>query len=127
MRFPLQPGWIDTSLEGLFQLLGFRFASDKLAPFSTSTEMLGVLVDTAERDVIKVDNKESRKQDLVAELQKILQYGALEADWLPAILGYVEMHIAGRHGKLAVADIRDWEKHGNSKEAVPLDDLTRRL
>ena len=41
-------------VEGLFQLLGFRFASDKPAPFSTSTEMLGVIVDIAERGVKKV-------------------------------------------------------------------------
>ena len=58
-----QVGSTQACVEGLFQLLGFKFASDKLAPFSTSTEMLGVLVDTAERGVIKVDNKESRKQD----------------------------------------------------------------
>ena len=123
-----QVGSTQACVEGLFQLLGFKFASDKLAPFSTSTEMLGVLVDTAERGVIKVDNKESRKQDLVAELQKILQCGVLEADRLPAILGrvqYAEMRIAGRHGKLAMADIRDWEKHGNSKEAAPLDETSR--
>ena len=70
-----QVGSTQACVEGLFQLLGFRFASDKLAPFSTATEMLGVMVDTAERGVVKVDNKESRKQDLVAELQKILQCG----------------------------------------------------
>ena len=37
-----------TCVEGLFQLLGFRFAHEKLAPFSSSTEMLGVVVDTSE-------------------------------------------------------------------------------
>ena len=50
------------------------------------------------------------------------------ADQLPAILGrvqYAEMRIAGRHGKLAMADIRDWEKHDNSKKTIPLDSTSR--
>ena len=59
-------------VEGLFDLLGFRFAHDKLAPFSASTEMLGVVVDTAQKGMVKVDNKESRKRDLVSEISLIL-------------------------------------------------------
>ena len=110
-----QVGSTQACVEGLFQLVGFRFASDKLAPFSTSTEMLGVVavVDTAERGVIKLDNKESRKQDLIAELQKILQCGVLEADQLPAILDRVQYADAccwqtwqardGRHPRLGKA------------------------
>ena len=43
--------------------------------FRRQLKMLGVMVDTAERGVAKIDNKGSRKQDLVAELQKILQCG----------------------------------------------------
>ena len=114
-------------VEGLFELLGFRFAKDKLAPFATSTDMLGVTVDTAEHGVIKVDNKESRKHDLVAELQKILQKGTLEADQLPAILGrvqYAELQIAGRHGKLAMADIREWERHEHQRRDIQLDETS---
>ena len=115
-------------VEGLFQLLGFRFASDKLAPFSNSTEMLGVVVDTSDKKFIKVDNKESRKRELVSELKNILQHNALEVANLPAILGrvqYAELRIAGRHGKLAMADIRDWEKNEHVKKSVPLDDVSR--
>ena len=52
--------------EGLFQLLGFRFAHHKLAPFAESSEMLGVVVDTSEKGVVKIANKESRKRDLVS-------------------------------------------------------------
>jgi hypothetical protein len=50
------------------------------------------------------------------------------ADQLRAILGkikYAEMRIAGRHGKLAMADIRDWAKHDNSKKTIPLDSTSR--
>ena len=115
-------------VEGLFQLLGFRFASDKLAPFSNSTEMLGVVVDTSDKQAIKVDNKESRKRELVSELKNVLQQNALEVANLPAILGrvqYAELRIAGRHGKLAMADIREWEKSEHVKRSVPLDDISR--
>ena len=60
-------------VEGLFNLLGFRFAQEKLAPFSTSTEMLGVVVDTSRKGIVQVDNKEARKKDLVAEINKLLE------------------------------------------------------
>ena len=96
--------------EGLFQLLGFRFAQDKLAPFAGSSKMLGVVVDTSEKGVVKLDNKESRKRDLVMEISQILKAGTMKVDQLPAVLGrvqYAELRIAGRHGKLAMAEIRD--------------------
>lgn len=111
-------------VEGLFQLLGFRFAREKLAPFSSATEMLGVVVDTSEVGTVLVVDKESRRQDLTGELQKILQDGYLETDNLPSILGrvqYAELRIAGRNGKLALADIRDWERHGAPKKSISLD------
>ena len=75
-----------------------------------------------------MDNKESRKHELVGELQNILRAGSLDASNLPAILGriqYAEMRITGRRGKLAMADIREWEKHGGSKKNLPLDDVSR--
>ena len=76
LHFPLQPSWLDTSLcWGPISTFGFQVCKWQVGSFSTATEMLGVMVDTAERGVVKVDNKESRKQDLVAELQKILQCG----------------------------------------------------
>ena len=114
--------------EGLFQLLGFRFARDKLAPFAESSEMLGVVVDTSEKGVVKLDNKESRKRDLVTEISQILQAGTMKVDQLPAVLGrvqYAELRIAGRHGKLAMAEIRDWEKCQDRKEVITLDAMSR--
>ena len=77
-------------MEGLFQLIGFKFAQEKLAPFSTASEMLGVVVDTSEKGVVMVDNKETRKLDLTTEIQKILETGSLRVDALPAILGRVQ-------------------------------------
>ena len=94
-------------VEGLFQLISFKFAQEKLTPFSESSEMLGVVVDTSEKGVVTVDNKESRKRDLVTEIQKILELGCLRVDTLPSILGrvqYAELRISGREGKLAMAD-----------------------
>ena len=92
-------------VEGLFDLLGFRFAHDKLAPFSTSTEMLGVVVDTAQKGMVKVDNKESRKRNLVSEIKLILQQGSFKVEKLPMVLGrvqYAEMRIA------ELADMENW-------------------
>ena len=115
-------------VEGLFQLIGFKFAQEKLAPFSTASEMLGVVVDTSEKGVVMLDNKETRKLDLTTEIQKILETGSLRVDALPAILGrvqYAELRISGREGKLAMADIRDWERHETPRNTITLDDTCR--
>ncbi|CAL1134001.1 unnamed protein product [Cladocopium goreaui] len=88
-------------------------------------KMLGVVVDTSDNTAIKVDNKESRKRELVGELQNILRAGSLDASNLAPVLGriqYAEMRISGRR---AMADIREWEKHEGSKKNLPLDDISR--
>ena len=110
-------------------MLGFRFARDKLAPFSTTTEMLGVVVDTSAKELVKVDNKETRKTDLVAEINKLLESGKMDAESLASLLGrvqYAELRIAGRRGKLALADIRECERGEMVKHGITLDATSRR-
>eukprot|EP00435_Cladocopium_sp_Y103_P052227 s792_g16.t1 len=111
-------------VEGLFRLLGFRFAQDKLAPFSTQTEMLGVVVDTSDNKFVAIDNKAGRKQELDAEIRSLLASGSLKSDTLPTVLGrvqYAELRISGRKGKLASADIREWERSATPQNTMVLD------
>ena len=52
----------------------------------------------------------------------------MKVDQLPAVLGrvqYAELRIAGRHGKLAMAEIRESEKCQDKKEVIKLDALSR--
>lgn len=59
-----------TCVEGLFQLIGFKLVR-KSWLLLASSKRLRVVVDTSEKGA--VDNKESRKRKLVAEIQKILE------------------------------------------------------
>lgn len=56
-----------TCVKGLFELLGFAFAEEKLAPFGEEAETLGVLVNLSQASQGKIvaDNKPSRKQELL--------------------------------------------------------------
>lgn len=98
-----------SSVECLFQLLGFRFAHDKHAPFTEQSEMLGIILDTSNKGYVVIDNKETRKMELADEIRKILESGSMDVDTVPSVLGrrvqFVEMRISGRQGKLALADI----------------------
>ena len=97
------------AVKGLFGLLGFEFAKDKLAPFDITAEMLGVEVDLShcKNGVIKVDNKQKRKDELVEVITELMDR---ESAVLPSILGrmqFADMQVAGKMGKLAMADIRE--------------------
>ena len=98
-------------VKGLFELLGFAFAEDKLAPFGEETETLGVLVNLsqASQGKIVVDNKPSRKRELLETIDKVLGDGFVIPIQLPSILGrmqFADMQLAGKMGGLAMADLR---------------------
>ena len=66
------------AVRSLFDILGFKFAFDKLSPFDRRSEMLGVEVDLRcleEGDVV-IDNKAARKEELAAATQQILSDGS---------------------------------------------------
>ena len=98
------------TVKSLFGLLGFRFAEDKLSDFADSSEMLGVMVDDLKSGLVPVDNKESRKKEMVGALDEILRSRQVVPADLPALMGrlqFADMQLSGRGGKLAMADIRE--------------------
>ena len=104
--------------------MGFRFVHEKLAPFSERAEMLGVVVDMSVPGCVLVDNKESRKDELAREVQRLFDTGHIEIETLPFVLGriqYAELRVTGRQGKLAMADIREWERLAKGQKFIDLD------
>ena len=100
------------TVKGIFGLLGFKFAEDKLSDFANSAEMLGVMVDASKSSegLVKIDNKESRETEVVSSLSDILRDAQLIPADLPALMGrlqFADMQLSGRGGKLAMADIRE--------------------
>ncbi|CAK9064419.1 unnamed protein product, partial [Durusdinium trenchii] len=95
-----------TCVKGLFELLGFAFGEEKLAPFGEEAKTLGVLVNLsqASQGKIVVDNKPSRKQELLETIDKVLGDGFVIPIQLPSILGrmqFADMQLAGKMGKEA--------------------------
>lgn len=78
---------------------------------SDCTELLGVELNL--RDVnsghIKVQNKQSRIEETVQFLDKMIEDQCIAVDQMPSKLGklqYAEAQLWGRAGRLALADIR---------------------
>ena len=101
---------------GLFELMGFRYNSEKLEPFSKVATMLGVELDLSEgwNGLIKVKNKPSRVEEITGCLKDILAAGSIESAKLPSYLGklqFAEAQLWGRAGRLALADLREVTLH----------------
>ena len=104
-----------TSALTLFDLFGFAYSDDKLQPFQEITEMLGVELDLtgAANGCLKVRNKQSRVSELSEVLTNILSTGKVQVAQLPSTLGklqFAEAQLWGRSGRLALADLRIFEK-----------------
>ena len=100
-----------SAVKGLFELLGYAYAKDKLLDFSNESEMLGIKLDLSgpRSGVVVVDNKESRKSEMAELLGKILETKKVVPSELPLTLGklqYADMQVSGRTSKLAMCDIR---------------------
>ena len=80
------------AVRSLFDILGFKFAFDKLSPFDERSEMLGVEVDlrSLESGDVVIDNKAARKDELKLAIQQILKEGFVIPAELPSFLGPVE-------------------------------------
>ena len=112
----------------MLKLLGFGFAENKLEPFATSAEVLGVVVDCGlvSEGKLVYAMKESRRQEALSAIEDILDKGAVTPCVLPSVLGrlqFADGQLAGRTGKLAMADIRSLGLH--SKSSVSLDNDAR--
>ncbi|CAL1143235.1 unnamed protein product [Cladocopium goreaui] len=91
------------------------------------SEMLGIILDTSKHGCVVIDNKDTRKAELAAEIRKILERGNMDVDTLPSVLGrvqFAEMRISGRQGKLALADIREWERSAKIQKQLVLDPVS---
>eukprot|EP00435_Cladocopium_sp_Y103_P070955 s1184_g36.t1 len=118
-----------SSAKGMLKLLGFRFAENKLEPFAEQAEVLGVVVDCRLVGDAKLvyAMKESRRVEALKAIDEILCDGWVTPVLLPSVLGrlqFADGQLAGRAGKLGMADIRALGLH--SKQKVPIDDAARR-
>ena len=108
----------------MLKLLGVGFAENKLEPFATQAEVLGVVVDCSQVGDGKLvySMKESRRQEALRAVDDILCSGAVTPAVMPSVLGrlqFADGQLSGRTGKLAMADIRALGLH--SQDSVPLD------
>ena len=103
-----------------------KFSEAKPAPFGGEAEILGVVVDSGNCHMgeIRYRMKESRRDDILAELQQICSTRAVVPATLPSSLGriqFAEGQLHDRAGKLAMADIR--EIGLNNKQKVSIEGL----
>ena len=97
--------------KAMLGLLGFEYSSEKLKEPGPKSEMLGVELDLTESKTgcIAICNKRDRVDEISAALDKIVSEGRLRPRDLQSHLGrlqFAEMQIAGRAGRLAMADLR---------------------
>ena len=113
-----------SAVKGLFELLGYAYAKDKLLDFSNESEMLGIKLDLSgsRSGVVVVDNKESRKSEMAELLGKTLETKKVVPSELPSTLGklqYADMQVSGRMGKLAMCDICALGYNGSKAVDIP--------
>ena len=102
------------TIRALTSLLGFECSTDKELPFADQAEMLGVVLDVSKSGcgILSVKNKQSRMEELATNLQSLIDAGKVDPKKLPSLFGralFVECHISGRRGKLALSELRDLE------------------
>ena len=106
-------------------LVGFQWADDKLLPFSSACDVLGVRLDLseAEHGLIRVSNKCSRVEEVMDLLGRASFTKSLVPSNVPSFIGkmqYADCQVWGRAGKIALADLRDLG--GTSRSPVTLSD-----
>ena len=111
--------------KGLMSLFGFVYSEEKLQPFARSSEILGVVFDLSRsaEGCVAISNKPSRVEELDDALVKILSDKFVIPTSMPSVLGklqYADLHVWGRAGRLALADLR--ELGHTSPARVPLED-----
>ena len=108
----------------MLKLVGLGFAENKLEPFAARAEVLGVVVDCSHvaNGKLIYSMKESRRQEALRAVEDILEAGAIIPALMPSVLGrlqFADGQLAGRTGRLAMADIRTMGLH--SKNSINLD------
>ena len=113
----------------VFRLLGVKCSEDKEMDFSNRTSMLGVILDTSNcrKGECIISNKEERVLQLVESIDRTLEEGKIRSNDIPKLFGrlqFAEHQIAGRVGKLALADLRDLARRSN--DVVLMDDIWKK-
>ena len=95
----------------LFQLLGFDYAKHRLKDFSEVAGVLGVEIDLSEanKDGILIRNKPGRITEVVDAIDTFIHSGCLTSREASRILGrlqHADSLIMGRHGRLAMCELR---------------------
>ena len=113
----------DKIVHTVMQLLGDDMAVDKETPFSSASEMLGVVLDSSDSSAVCLRNRPDKSEAMCDALGKIVQARFISSRELPSMLGrlqFLESQLFGRMGKLALADLRQVER--SSLATVHLDD-----
>ena len=119
------------SMELLFMLTGWQFARDgkKSTAFSMHCKALGVEFNfsRSEQCLLQVANTESRKAELVKQLDEALKCGKLDKQeclMLRGRLGFADSFLHGRVGKLVLKKLID---HAYGRTSVLSDELRAAL
>ena len=101
-----------STIRAVCRLLGFKWSEDKELEFAEKTAMLGVVFDTSKVSEAKciVSNKQERVEQLSASIDEGLSKGVISTGEVPKLFGrlqFAEYQVAGRVGKLALAELRD--------------------
>ncbi|CAK9004344.1 unnamed protein product, partial [Durusdinium trenchii] len=102
------------TIRALTHLLGFECSPDKEEPFSSSTHMLGMCLDTSSshEGFVKVKNREDRTRELKDVVQDIIRLKCVQPKLLPSLFGralFAESFFMGRAGRLALSELRHLE------------------
>ena len=109
--------------ESSASLLGPTVAFDKELPFNRSADLLGVTLDLKGEgmSVVRVCYKQSRVSDMAGSLQEILSSGIIRPSEMPSLFGrlqFCEARLLGRHGRLAMADLRLLERSRENRVKI---------
>ena len=108
-------GGTDNAVHSVMDLLGFTLSRDKEQPFSSASEMLGVVLDTSDPSFghVCVSNKQERAAAMCETLAGVLRDRKVLVREVPSLLGrlqFLESQMLGRTGRLAISDLRNLER-----------------
>lgn len=117
---------VDYTVRAVFRLLGWRFAEDgqKAIPFGKILTALGVTMDVSgfQQGVVRVDNTDTRRQELAAAIDSILQarqMRRLDARRLGGRMQFAAGQLLGRISRRCLSIIT---QHAYSAETSQLSD-----
>lgn len=116
-------GSASSTVRAICKLLGFKCSEDKELEFADKTAMLGVIFDTSMAKEAKcvISNKPDRVKQLSESIDTVLDKGCIASGEVPKLFGrlqFAEYQVAGRVGKLALAELRELSRRSASHVVV---------